>query len=153
MSHFEHQLGQLMPDFTLQNQHGQAVKLSELWEDSPVVVFFYPKDGTPVCTAQACSFRDGIGQFEQLGVKVVGVSQDTVLDHAQFAEKHALPYSILSDPNNDVRTLWKVPKFLGWMPGRVTYVLKQGGELLHAFTGMMQADVHVKEAIKVLNAL
>lgn len=153
MSDFKEQLGQKMPDFTLQDQHGNAVKLSDLWSDAPLVVFFYPKDGTPVCTAQACSFRDGYEQFKQLGAHVVGISQDMVLDHARFSDKHDLPYPILSDPNGEARQLWQVPKFLGWMPGRVTYVLKPGGELLHAYASMMQAEPHVQEAINALKKM
>lgn len=139
-----------LPKFELKDQHDTLIN-SQSWLGNPVVVYFYPKDDTPGCTAQACSFRDSFDEFKDLGVKVVGISADSPASHAKFAQKYQLPFVLLSDEKNEVRDLFKVPKsFLGLIPGRVTYVFDAEGKLLHQFDSQLKAKQHMAEALKAL---
>ncbi len=139
-----------LPKFELKDQQNALIN-SQSWLGNPVVVYFYPKDDTPGCTAQACSFRDSFDEFKDLGVKVVGISADSPASHAKFAQKYQLPFVLLSDEKNEVRDLFKVPKsFLGLIPGRVTYVFDAEGKLLHQFDSQLKAKQHMAEALKAL---
>lgn len=99
----ELQIGDKAPDFELLDDGGKPVKLSD-FRGQPVVLFFYPEDDTPGCTAQACSFRDEFSEFEDLDAIVMGVSQDSVDSHRAFKRKFKLPFYLLSDPGNKVAT-------------------------------------------------
>ena len=94
-------VGDKAPDFSLEDDEGNIVKLSG-FRGRPVVLFFYPEDDTPVCTQQACGFRDEFTGFEALGAVVLGVSPDPVASHAAFRRKFHLPFHLLSDPGNKV---------------------------------------------------
>lgn len=145
--------GDQIPSFRLQNQNGEWVDSKELLGKFKLVIYFYPKDDTPGCTAEACSFRDQYADFEDVGAKVIGVSADSVASHKQFAEKHRLTFDLLSDPKNEVRQLFGVPKsFFGLLPGRVTYVFDASGRLLHSFNSQLNAKRHIEEAIQALQA-
>jgi len=139
--------GQIIPDFELPNQDGTRVRLSDLYREGPVVVFFYPKDDSPVCTKEACAFRDAHQDFVDAGAQVVGVSSDSEESHRSFAGNHRLPYTLLSDAGGAVRKAWKIPKTLGIIDGRVTYVIDKGGKLQHIFSSQLQGTKHVKEAL------
>ena len=141
------------PDFELPSQSGEPVRLRDLVGERTLVLFFYPKDGTPGCTAEACSFRDGYERFVEAGAGVVGVSSDTVESHARFAATNALPFPILSDEDGRVRKLYGVPSTLGIFPGRVTYVIDRGGIVRHVFSSQLGATRHVDEALRVVRAL
>lgn len=139
-----------LPEFELKNQDGELVN-SQSWLGNPVVVYFYPKDDTPGCTAQACSFRDSFDEFKDLGVNVVGISADSPASHAKFAQKYQLPFTLLSDEKNEVRKQFGVPKsFLGLLPGRVTYVFDAAGNLKHEFNSQLKAKQHMAEALASL---
>lgn len=138
-----------LPAFTLQNQYGQWVN-SASFLGKPVVIYFYPKDNTPGCTAEACSFRDAYEQFLQAGIQVAGISSNSVASHAQFAEKHKLPFMLLSDEQGKVRRLFQVPKSLGILPGRVTYIFNEKGELIHQFQSQFQIQKHIQQALQAL---
>jgi peroxiredoxin Q/BCP len=145
--------GDQIPSFRLQNQNGEWVDSKELLGKFKLVIYFYPKDDTPGCTAEACSFRDQYADFEDVGAKLIGVSADSVASHKQFAEKHRLTFDLLSDPKNEVRQLFGVPKsFFGLLPGRVTYVFDARGRLLHSFNSQLNAKRHIEEAIQALQA-
>ena len=94
-------VGTKAPDFTLPDQEGRLVSLSD-FAGKRLVLYFYPKDSTPGCTRQACAYRDGMAEFEARGISVVGISKDALSSHAKFAEKHALSFPILSDPDHAV---------------------------------------------------
>ena len=144
--------GTKVPDFELKDQNGQNFKLSDALAKGPVVVYFYPKDDTPGCTKEACSFRDSFEQFKDEGVQVVGISSDDVASHKKFAEKYKLPFTLLSDEDNKVRKLFGVPKTM-MLPGRVTYVLDKNGIVVHQFNSMTKAEQHVEEAIAAVKKM
>ena len=90
-------VGEKAPEFTLQDKDGNTVSLSD-FAGKKVVVYFYPKDNTPGCTRQACAFAGLYGEFQKKGVEVIGISRDSVASHGKFAQKHSLPFLLLSDP-------------------------------------------------------
>jgi thioredoxin-dependent peroxiredoxin len=145
--------GDVAPDFTLPKQDGSPVALSALLSKGPVVLYFYPKDDTPGCTAEACSFRDSYEDFKDAGAEVVGVSSDSLDAHKAFTEKHALPFTLVSDADGDVRKLYGVKKTLGLFPGRVTFVIDAKGVVRHVFSSQLNATKHVREALDVLARL
>jgi peroxiredoxin Q/BCP len=144
------EVGAPAPDFTLPNQQGKPVKLSDYKGQSAVVLYFYPKDNTAGCTAEACSFRDSYDVFKQAGAEVVGVSSDSSDSHQGFADKHRLPFVLLSDQGGAVRKLYGVPATFGLLPGRVTYVIDKEGIVRHIFNSQFGATKHVEEALKIL---
>lgn len=145
--------GDKAPDFSLDTQSGVPWKLSEALQQGPVVLYFYPKDETPVCTAEACHFRDMHEVFAGAGATVVGVSRDSVDSHKSFAVHHKLSYPLLSDPDGAVRKLFGVKKTLGLMDGRVTFVIDRQGVIRHAFSSALNAKAHVEKALEMLKSL
>lgn len=141
------------PDFSLKDQDGKTVKLSDFKDKKNVVVYFYPKDNTPVCTKESCSFRDAYEVFKKMGAEVIGVSGDSVESHKKFAEEHRLPFTLLSDEDGKLRKAWGVPKTAKVMPGRVTYVIDKQGVVKHIFNSQMDSSKHVDEAKTVLEKL
>jgi peroxiredoxin Q/BCP len=122
------QLGDSAPDFTLKTTTGEAFRLSDQRGHRAIVLYFYPKDDTPGCTAEACSFRDQYQDFQDLGAEVVGVSSDSEASHQKFTQKHRLPFPLLADTSGQVRKLYEVPRaLLGILPGRVTFVIDKEG--------------------------
>lgn len=138
---------------SLPNQKGEATKLSDLWKAGPMVLYFYPKDETPGCTAEACTFRDQFSDFEAAGARVVGVSSDSAESHQKFAEKHRLPFTLLSDEGGKLRKELGVPKTLGLLDGRVTFVIDGQGVVRGMFNSQFRATKHVAEALEVLRKL
>ena len=147
------QVGNPAPDFELSDATGRRVRLSTLLRTRVVVLFFYPKDGTPVCRAEACSFRDAYQTFVEAGAEVVGISSDTIESHDRFSARHRLPFVLLSDEEGAVRRLYGVPTTLGIMPGRVTYVIDRAGILRHKFSAQFAAQKHVDEALRIVHSL
>ena len=145
--------GETAPDFTLPSQTGSPVSLKDFRGKKSVVVYFYPKDDTPGCTAEACAFRDSYEVFSDAGAEVIGISEDSQQSHQQFAAKHNLPFTLLSDAGNKVRQLYGVPATLWVLPGRVTYVIDQQGVVQHIFDSMLNFKAHVEEALKTLQAI
>lgn len=146
-------VGRTVPDFELRDTNGQPVRLSALLQHRVVVLFFYPKDGSPVCSAEACSFRDAYQAFVEAGAEVVGISSDSVESHDRFSARHRLPFVLLSDDGGAVRKLYGVPATLGIMPGRVTYVIDRRGVLRHTFSAQFAAQKHVDEALRIVRSL
>ncbi|MEO1255922.1 MAG: peroxiredoxin [Bacteroidota bacterium] len=145
--------GDKIPDITLQDQDGRSVSLTE-FKDQPLVVYFYPKNNTKVCTAQACGFRDQYEAFQEEGAEVVGISQDSVESHRKVANSRKLPFILLSDPKRKALKGFKVPSALfGLIPGRVTFVIDKEGKVAHTFRSDFNADKHIKEALKVIKKL
>jgi len=146
-------VGDYAPDFTLKDQHGNIIKLSDYRNKSNVVLYFYPKDDTPGCTAEACSFRDAYDVFKDTGAEVIGVSSDDHTSHFKFASRHQLPFVLVSDPGGKIRKLYSVPKTILFIPGRVTYVIDKNGVVQHVFNSQFNATKHVDEALAVLKNL
>lgn len=146
--------GDKAPDFTLPKHDGTQVQLSALLQKGPVVLYFYPKDETPGCTAEACSFRDSYEDFKAAGAEVVGVSSDSEASHDAFAKHHRLPFTLLSDAGGRVRAQYGIKKaYLGLMDGRVTYVIDQQGVVRHTFDSQINAVKHVTQALQHLKQL
>jgi peroxiredoxin Q/BCP len=146
-------VGDKAPDFTLPSQLGDNVALSEYFGKKNVVLYFYPKDESPGCTREACTFRDSYEEFTSLGAEVLGVSSQGVESHRSFATHHGLPFILLSDEGNKVRQLYGVPSTMGIIPGRVTYIIDKKGVVRRIFSSQTQAEKHVEEAIKTLKEL
>lgn len=147
------QVGDAAPDFTLPNQTGEQVTLSSFQGQKAVVLYFYPKDDTPGCTVESCSFRDSYEDFVATGAEVIGISSDSPDSHRAFASKHNLPFTLVSDTNSAVRKAYGVPATLGLLPGRVTYVIDREGIVRHIFNSQFNPKGHVAEAMGILKTL
>ena len=132
---------------------GDNVTLSEFIGKKNVVLYFYPKDETPGCTTEACTFRDSYDELTSLGAEVLGVSGQSVASHKSFATHYGLPFILLSDEGNKVRKLYDVPSSLGLIPGRVTYIIDKKGIVRHIFNSQTQTRQHVEEAKETLKEL
>jgi peroxiredoxin Q/BCP len=144
-------VGDLLPEFTAVNDEGKEVFSKDLVGTKSLVLYFYPKDETPGCTAEACSFRDQYKDFEDIGAEVIGVSRDSIASHQKFKAKHRLPFMLLSDNDGKLEKKFGVKRdFLGLIPGRVTYVFNAKGLLIYTFNSQLNATKHVKEALDKL---
>ncbi|MFW6171213.1 MAG: peroxiredoxin [Planctomycetota bacterium] len=147
------EVGSSAPDLTLSTHTGEQISLSDYRGEKTVVVFFYPKDGMPVCTKEACYFRDAYEDFVDAGAVVIGISSDSAERHQRFAASHNLPFILASDPDGAARRAFGVPKSMGVFPGRVTYVIDQEGVVRHMFSSQMGASRHVEEALEAIRKL
>ena len=132
---------------------GDNVTLSEFIGKKNIVLYFYPKDESPGCTKEACSFRDSYEELTSLGAEVLGVSGQSVESHKSFATHYGLPFILLSDEDNTVRKLYGVPSTMGIIPGRVTYIIDKKGVVRSIFSSQTQAAKHVQEATDTLKQL
>lgn len=146
--------GSKVPAFELKNQYGELFSLDSVVGKKNLVIYFYPKDDTPGCTKEACSFRDQFAVFADADAMIIGISAQSVESHLAFAKKHRLNYLLLSDTDNKVRKLFGVPSNLfGLIPGRVTYIVDKKGEVVYIFNSQMDAEKHVDEALRILQAM
>ncbi len=147
------QIGDKIPNFTAKDTSDNDFDSTTIVGQKPVVIYFYPKDNTPGCTAQACSFRDQYEDFTDLGAEVIGISGDTVASHEKFAKRYKLPFLLLSDNSGKLRKLFGVKtNLLGLIPGRVTYVADKTGTIQLIFDSMM-ATKHIPKALDFLKKL
>lgn len=143
------QIGDILPHFKAMRQDGSQFD-SVTIEQKPVVIYFYPKDNTPGCTTQACSFRDAYQDFQDLGAEVIGISGDSVSSHQNFQQKYKLPFILLSDTDRKLRKLFGVPTALfGLLPGRVTYVFDASGKAIYIFDNL-SAKNHITKALMAI---
>lgn len=147
------EIGDAAPDFASTSHTGEPVSLTDFRGSKIVVLFFYPKDGTPVCTKEACTFRDAYEDFTEAGAVVIGVSSGSAASHQAFAARHRLPFLLLADTDDSLRKAFGVPKSMGFLPGRVTYVIDRQGIVRHIFSSQFAADRHVAEALAVVRQL
>jgi thioredoxin-dependent peroxiredoxin len=147
------EVGERAPDFTLPDQEGKDVHLSDLLGKKNIVLYFYPKNDTLGCTAEACSFRDSYEVFKDAGAEVIGVSSDSVDSHQHFATKHRLPYILLSDAGGALRKQYGVPATFGLLPGRVTYIIDKQGIVRHIFSSQFTPQKHITEALNTLQSM
>lgn len=146
--------GELIPDISLDGPDGKPVRVRDLANERALVLYFYPKDETAGCTAEACSFRDHYQDFTDAGADVVGVSADGKDSHARFVERHKLPFKLLTDRGGAAAAAFGVKKsFLGLLPGRVTFVIDREGRVRHAFDSQIRATAHVTEALRVVREI
>jgi len=140
-------VGEQAPDFSLPSSGGASVTLSDFRGKKVVVLFFYPKDNTPGCTAEVCSFRDSYEDFQGADVEVIGISSDSEASHQRFAQRWKLPFLLLSDTQGEVRARYGVPRTLGILPGRVTYLIDRSGVVRHIVASQLQPARHVREML------
>ena len=144
--------GDSIAPFALRDAEGVERRSDQL-QGRPLVLFFYPKDDTPGCTAEACAFRDSFDDLRALGAEVWGVSGDDAASHRRFAERHRLPFPLLVDQGNALRQAFGVPSVLGLLPGRVTYVIDGQGTVRHVFNNLLDGPAHRREALDALRRL
>jgi len=144
-------VGDTIPVFTAKNDEGTLITINPKELSGPKVIYFYPKDDTPGCTKEACSFRDSFEAFTDLQVEVIGISSDSVDSHKNFKAKHRLPFTLLSDDTNAIRKQFGVKTNLfGLLPGRVTYVVSDKGTIQNMFSSQLNMEKHVTEALASL---
>lgn len=147
------QVGDKIPNFTAKDSSGNDFLSSSVIGIKPVVFYFYPKDNTPGCTAQACSFRDQYEDFKDLGAEVIGISSDSVQSHEKFIKRYKLPFLLLSDNDKKLRNLFGVKTSLfGFLPGRVTYVADNNGIIKLIFDSLVATN-HIPKALKIIKKM
>lgn len=147
------QLGDKIPDFSAKDNLGNDFDSTSIVGKKPVVIYFYPKDNTPGCTAQACSFRDQYQDFKDLGAEVIGISSDNIASHEKFVQQYKLPFILLSDNEKKIRKLFGVkPDLFGLIPGRVTYVADKDGIIQLVFDSM-NATNHIPKALETIKKM
>lgn len=147
-------IGSKIPSFELKDQHDQLFQIDSVLGRKNLVIYFYPKDDSPGCTKEACAFRDQFDVFNEADALIIGISGQSVKSHFDFAQKHNLNYTLLSDPGNKLRKQFGVPTNLfGLLPGRVTYVVNKKAEVVYLFNSQIQAEKHVDEALRILQEL
>jgi peroxiredoxin Q/BCP len=148
----ELKVGDTAPDFSLLDERGLPVSLKDYLGKKVVVLYFYPKDFTPGCTAEACSFRDDYKPIQDKGAVVIGVSLDSVESHLKFSEKYMLPFTILSDHKKEVAKAYGVLGVGGFLAKRVTFIINKDGKITHVFT-KVDVKQHSEEVLKALEEL
>lgn len=147
-------IGDKAPEFTLEDKDGKTVSLSD-FAGKKVVLYFYPKDNTPGCTRQACAFAGLYGEFQKKGVEVIGISRDSVASHSRFAEKHALPFILLSDPELtaiQAYGVWQEKKLYGKVSMgvvRTTYLIDEQG-VIEKVMPKVKPDTNAEEILAYL---
>ena len=145
--------GEGAPDFSLKSQDGRVVSLHEYAGSKNVVLYFYPKDFTPGCTAEAMEYSANYESVRGLDAEVIGVSSDTTESHGDFASKCSVSYPLLSDEGGKVRAAYGVKSSLGLIPGRVTFVIDKSGIVRKVFSSQIHPRRHVSEALEALKGL
>ncbi|MCA1756004.1 MAG: peroxiredoxin [Bacteroidales bacterium] len=144
------QIGDMIPEFSLYDQHGSIFNINSVIGRKKLVIFFYPQDGSLNCTREACYFRDLSDVFDEADAVVIGISGQSVESHKEFADKNRLNYILLSDTGNSVRKLFGVPgKIFGLIPGRVTYVADRSARVVYVFESQKEVQRHADEALKI----
>lgn len=148
-----HDAGDFAPEIKITLSAGNTIRLADLFTDHPLVLFFYPRNNTAICTKEACSFRDAYEDFVAAGATVLGVSADTAESHGEFAAKHRLPYLLATDADGSLRRAFGVSDVLGIIPKRVTFVMDRQGVIRRRFSALFASDRHVQEALAAVRAL
>ena len=147
------QKGDTIPNFSAKDSDGNDFESSSVIGKKPIVFYFYPKDNTPGCTAQACSFRDQYEDFKDFGAEVIGISSDSIASHEKFVQRYKLPFILLSDSDKKIRSLFGVkPNLFGLLPGRVTYVVDKNGIIQLVFDSLVATN-HIPRALEIIKKL
>lgn len=142
-------VGDTLPNFTAKESNGTIFNSQDFIGKQPLVIYFYPKDDTPGCTVQACSFRDHYQEFKDLGAEVIGISSDSMQSHIRFKSKFNLPFILLSDHDKKLRKLFDVANNFLILPGRETFVVDTNGTIQMIFNSM-SAKIHITKALEIL---
>jgi peroxiredoxin Q/BCP len=141
------QIGDFAPDFTLPSTSGSTFSLSKDGKDKPYIIYFYPKDFTPGCTKEACSFRDNIEDFRNYDIDVLGISTDTVSQHLAFKEKHKLPFELLADVEGKVSKAYKARMPFMNVSKRITYMIDRQHRIVAVYSNLFGAEKHIQQMI------
>ena len=142
-------LGDTIPMFSLKDQNDSLFTVADYIGKKKLIIYFYPKDESPVCTKEACAFRDSYNDFIKAGAVVVGINSGTVKSHHDFTTNHQLPFTLLSDPDNKVLKLFGVKgKF--FLTGRKTFVVDLTGKIVYTFDSFTNGSAHAKETLEFL---
>ena len=145
-------VGELAPEFSAQDQHGNPITLTGLLERGRLILYFYPRDFTPVCTAQVCTFRDASSELAALSANVVGVSGDAAESHQRFAEKHGVSFSLIADPERRIIKLYRASLPILNHTLRITYVIDSNRRILAALHHELSAAKHLEGVKRALEA-
>ncbi len=146
------QVGDTVPHFSAIDSNGYPFEVKD-YLGQPMVIYFYPKDDTPGCTVQACTFRDKYEDFKMLGTEVIGISSDNLASHQKFVSKYKLPFILLSDTDKKIRKEFGVPNdYLGLIPGRATYVIDKKGIVQFIFDSI-SAKIHIEKALEIIKTM
>lgn len=144
------EIGDQVPHFVLKDQNGHEVAIADYIGKEKLVIYFYPKDESPGCTKEACAFRDSFADYTDAGAKVIGINSGSVESHKAFAEKHRLPFTLLSDPGNGVLKQFGVKNVL-FLTGRETFVVGLDGKIAFNYRALMNAAEHNDKVLDFLN--
>ena len=148
------QIGDKCPDFQLPDANGKMIQISEFIGKKKLVIYFYPKDDTPGCTKEACSFRESYEDFKDYDCEVIGISSDDEQKHAAFASRHQLPFILLADKDKVARKLFGVPgNLFGLIPGRVTYIIGIDGIVKGVYNSQTNPLGHIEKALELVKGL
>ncbi len=146
-------VGSTAPGFRAPLDNGETFDLEHFRGSKNVVLYFYPKDFTAGCTAQACSFRDNYSAIRQSEAVIFGISGDSEATHASFKERHDLPFPLIADPRREVHRLYEATGLIPWMTPRLTYVIDKAGVIRAAIRHDFRVGEHVPEVLAALNAI
>ena len=145
-------VGDAVPNFTLKDQDGKPFNIRDEIGKHILIIYFYPKDESMVCTKEACAFRDSFNEYTKAGAQIIGINGGTVESHKKFEEHYKLPFILLSDPDNLVyKTFGVKNKF--FMTGRQTFVVDLKGKIAFSYEAMMEGTEHSKQALAVVKSL
>jgi len=148
------QIGDKCPDFQLPDAKGEMIRITDFIGKKKLVIYFYPKDDTPGCTKEACSFRDNYEDFKEFDCEVIGISSDDEQKHAAFASRHQLPFILLADKDKVARKLFGVPgNLFGLIPGRVTYIIGIDGIVKGIYNSQTNPLGHIEKALELVKTL
>jgi peroxiredoxin Q/BCP len=142
-------LGDTAPDFEGVDQNGHRVTLDELVKDSALVLYFYPKDFTPVCTEQACLFRDAHSELLQSGIKIAGISTDNEASHSKFATEHRVPFPLIADSGKKISKAYAARHVFGLLTQRVTYVIDRQKKIRGVYHHELSAKKHLDDVRRI----
>ncbi len=145
-------VGDAIPKFSLLDQDGKLFNIADEIGKHVLVIYFYPKDESVVCTKEACSFRDSYTDFTKVGAKVIAINSFTVESHKNFQKNHQLPFTLLSDPGNKVYKQFGVKNKL-FMTGRQTFVIDLQGKIAFTYEAMLEGSAHADKALAVAKSL
>jgi peroxiredoxin Q/BCP len=145
------EVGDKVPNFSLTDQNGKTFNVADHIGKDIMVIYFYPKDESMVCTKEACAFRDSFDAFTKAGAKVIGVNGGTVASHKAFADNEKLPFTLLSDPGNKVYDMFGVKGHL-MFSGRETFIVDLKGKIVYEHAAMLQGKEHADDALAFIKA-
>lgn len=142
-------IGDKVPLFVLKDQNGKTFDIRNYIGKQKLVIYFYPKDESSVCTKEACTFRDSFGQYKEAKAMVIGINSGTVESHKSFQKNHNLPFTLLSNPNNEVLKMFGVKNVMSFT-GRETFVIDLSGKVVFTYTGLLQGSAHSEKVLAYL---